>query len=254
MHAIGRTRLTRVERLLVEEAFWRARFFGLRDGLAEVVSVPHRRSGTTIEGHTDTENELTIVIPGTKTRSGGRSAGEVAESQAWASAKNEEYEKFHRIISGEEKTRDSINVYPPEPHLWDALKRAGTPAQVRRICRLSRFWLTWDMKFPNGHIENPSLKIKVLYDDAEQLIEAKNYRYPESNRPTSDDKKIIHFSRAMAGRSLAKAISSASAIDLLRRVKHGRRCECPVCRVQEMLSTSSLLIRRIQPADGRTTP
>ena len=248
MNLIGRQRLTDADQLLNEEAFWRLRFFGLRDGLAEVIDLPHRRSGMTIEAHAETENRLTIVIPGTKTRSGSRAAGEVAESQAWAGTKSREYERFHRIVSGEQKTTNSIKLYAPEPNLWEALKRAETPAQVRRICRLSQFWLTWEIL---GNVMS-FLKIKVLYDDAEHFVEAKNYRYPDSDRPKSDDKKIIHFSRAMAGRSVAKPMSPATAIDTLRKIKHKRGCECPVCRVQESLSASSVLVHQIQALSSQS--
>ena len=64
---------------------------------------------------------------------------------------------------------------------------------------------------------------------AAEFLTAKAYRYPASERPSSEEKRVLHFARAMAG--IMTGISPARAIDLIRAMKHGERCECTKCHV-----------------------
>jgi hypothetical protein len=47
-------------------------------------------------------------------------------------------------------------------------------------------------------------------------------RYPKSNRPSSDDRKLVYLARVMAALSLTKPISFATAEDLLRRLRRSK--------------------------------
>jgi hypothetical protein len=116
---------------------------------------------------------------------------------------------------------------PNEPEVWKALTGLHTkPAEVRRICKqsqyLTRFYLN------------------VLLSHAKEFCNSKcNKRYPcagltkgSKPRPSSEDKRADYFARVMAGLSLRKPLAPATAVDLLRKMNHGRRCVCWRCQVR----------------------
>jgi len=105
-----------------------------------------------------------------------------------------------------------------EPQVWRALVAARTAADVRKACRKSERWL------------NPQWGgrpyVQDLYDQAERFIRAKqDVYYPR--RDTGDVKRVIFFARAMAGITLG--LSASTAVDRLRKLKHGRGCPCVQC-------------------------
>jgi hypothetical protein len=108
-----------------------------------------------------------------------------------------------------------------EPDVWLRLIKARTPAQVRKAYRSSRFWL------------NPSTNMRgwvaELEKHAAEFVNAKTYRYPGSQRQSSEEKRILHFARTMAG--VMTGIGSARAVDLIRTMKHGEECNCVKCHV-----------------------
>lgn len=113
------------------------------------------------------------------------------------------------------------NVPLSEPIVWKALVTAKTAADVQRAYRGSRRWL------------NPAWQgrpyVQDLYDHAEEFIRAKqDVYYPR--RDSSDVKRVTFFARAMAGISLG--ISPITAIDRLRKLKHGEKCPCVNCDVK----------------------
>ncbi len=98
--------------------------------------------------------------------------------------------------------------HPPEPDIWERLKRATNPEQVRTICSQSRHWLN----------AKRSELGQILYKCAEQLLEAKaDPAYPHSERGSSEKKRIQFLARAMAGVSVG--MSPATGVDLLRKAK-----------------------------------
>ena len=67
---------------------------------------------------------------------------------------------------------------------------------------------------------NPKLVLQAIR-------EARKYRFPASDRETSESKILIHFASAIAG--IESGLSAASAIDRLRKLKHGKKCPCAPC-------------------------
>ena len=108
-----------------------------------------------------------------------------------------------------------------EPRIWRALVTAKTAADVQKACRESRRWL------------NPEWQgrpyVQDLSDHAEQFIRAKrDVYYPR--RDSGDVKRVTFFARAMAGISLG--VSPITAIDRLRKLKHGEKCPCVNCDLE----------------------
>jgi len=175
---------------------------------------------------------LQILRSGEKLR---RISAHKAMGEEWRERVRQEEEEFDAISTG----RKTVTVEAPpimgEPHLWEALKKANNAAQVRRICRRSKYWLKWEFEGEiNGkhfYSRVPSYCPKALYDKAEKFCEAKlSDRYPgSSERPSSDDKRIEYLARVMAGLSLKSPIAPATAVDVLRKMKHTEQCLCWRC-------------------------
>jgi hypothetical protein len=114
---------------------------------------------------------------------------------------------------------------PAEPEIWEMIKMATKPEHIWKACDTSPFWL------------NPKKNRSVwappgdLRNHAAEFLTCKKYRYPVSSRPSSEQKRIIHFSRAMAG--IMQGIGPARAIDLLRDLDHGKNCPCVTCAVEK---------------------
>jgi hypothetical protein len=108
----------------------------------------------------------------------------------------------------------------PEPEVWAALLRAKTAEGVRRACGASKRWLNprWQGR----------IFVEELAKNAEKFARAKKDPfYPRSKRRTSDKKRAIFFARAMAG--IVLEISPITAVDRLRKLKHGEECPCIHC-------------------------
>ncbi len=107
-----------------------------------------------------------------------------------------------------------------EPEVWKGLVRARTAEQVRQACRQSKRWL------------NPKWRgrafVQLLFEKAEQFVRAKGDQfYPRAPHPSSDRKRVVFFARGMAG--LSCSISPSTAVGLLRKLNHGRKCPCVNC-------------------------
>jgi hypothetical protein len=110
--------------------------------------------------------------------------------------------------------------WPPEDGLWDALVRARTQEQVRQACERWERWL------------HPSFGLhsypQQLAERARDFLKIKrDKRFPKSLRPSSDAKKLEQLARGMAGTDVG--ISPITAIDRVRKIKHGPHCPCWPC-------------------------
>ena len=98
--------------------------------------------------------------------------------------------------------------FQDEHALWLRLLDATTPEEVRAVCDESEFWL------------NPKrgaiLFHDALFHHAEDFLAAKrDSRWPKTNRPTSQGRRIRFLARSMAGISMG--ISIRTAQDLLAK-------------------------------------
>lgn len=108
-----------------------------------------------------------------------------------------------------------------EPEVWRQLVQAQTAEQVRKACEESKRWL-------NPKAGRPY--VQLLHDKAEQFVRAKKYAY-YPRRASGDVKRIAFFARVMAGITLG--ISPITAVDRLRKMKHGRGCPCVNCHREQ---------------------
>jgi hypothetical protein len=96
------------------------------------------------------------------------------------------------------------------------------------VCRMAK-----QSQYLGGHYLN------VLLNHAREFCYSKgNVRYPRAglllrsqNRPSSEGKRGDYLARVMAGLSLPKPLSCATAVDLLRKFKHTENCSCWHCKV-----------------------
>jgi hypothetical protein len=109
-----------------------------------------------------------------------------------------------------------------EHALWVRLIKATTPEEVRMVCDESEFWLN-----PK---RGATLFHDVLSQYPERFLDAKrDPRWPKTNRPTSQGRRIRFLARSMAGISMG--ISIRTAQDLLAK-KEKEKLEAiyrPVC-------------------------
>lgn len=130
-----------------------------------------------------------------------------------------------RWVTGQIKTEASFitDRKKAEPDVWSALVSAKTADQVRHACSQSKRWL------------NPAWGgrpyVQLLSNSADKFVKAKRDRfYPRSARPSSDKSRIIFFARVMAG--IECGIAPSTAVDRLRKMKHGDECPCVHCNVR----------------------
>ena len=226
----GRPKRVNFRELLFYERLWTETFRGLRDGThASQEEVWDGGSTMLIKSTRPKQTTLTICEPGKPMREWSVETGVIkgqdfrpAERQQAEALMQREEKRFEDVAAGNKTVKVSRDAIPPERHLWEALKRARTAADVRRICRRSRYWLMWEwtgeLNGKRWYCRSPYLCPSALYDQAEEFCQAKeSTRYPKSSRPSSDDKKLVYFARIMAALSLRKPISPATAEDLLRR-------------------------------------
>jgi hypothetical protein len=125
-----------------------------------------------------------------------------------------------------------VSVIASERPLWDALKRAETASQVRKICTRSKIWLNPRIEFPDGGFAEYWPWRRVLYRDAEKFCQAKlDLRYPRLDKRESGDYRRIEFlSRVMAG--LTMRLAPSTAVETLRKMKHPQHCSCWRCYLE----------------------
>lgn len=81
------------------------------------------------------------------------------------------------------------------------------------------------------------------------IREARKYRFPASDRETSESKMLIHSASAIAG--IESGLSAASAIDRLRKLKHGKKCPCAPCFFGQMDSLEKIVRPSIKASEER---
>ena len=112
--------------------------------------------------------------------------------------------------------------FEPEAEMWFRLVEAKTAEQIKLVCAESQFWLN-----PNrGAIEFH----RTLIEQAERFLAVKkDPRWPRSNRPTNDYRRIKFLARSMAG--VMMGISIRTAQDLLAKTDKAKLDDVfyPVC-------------------------
>lgn len=230
----GRPRRADLKELLWYEYVWVFVFLGLRDGLPETRGeMPGGYGLAVFLKHSGSEREsLHVFRSGEKPR---KMSALKTMGQEWHKRVRLEQHEFDALATGQKSRTVQSQRSPGEPHLWKALKRAKSAAQVRRICRRSKDWLKWEWKGKGFYLRSPSACPKALHDHAAAFCRAKqDHRYPVSNRPSSDDKRIEYLARVMAGLSLVQPIAPSTAVDLLRKMKHEKNCPCWRCVVRRL--------------------
>ena len=100
--------------------------------------------------------------------------------------------------------------FKDEHALWRRLLSATTPKEVKAVCDESPFWL------------NPKCGATMFYDllsgNAEGFLGAmQDRRWPKSDRPTSQGRRIRFLARSMAGITMGIGIRTAQ--DLLAKTE-----------------------------------
>jgi hypothetical protein len=118
-----------------------------------------------------------------------------------------------------------------EPQVWRQIKSARSTSQIRAAFDRSPIWLNAKT---HGRVY-----VDQLREHAREFLKAKYYRYPGSDRPSSENKRVLHFARAMAG--IMEGIGSIRAIDLIRLRQHGTACGCVQCETERQQKLHAFL-------------
>jgi len=226
---VGRPKKINIQELLNYEYFWVETFRGLRDGNPQVEISLLAPSGLFIKRSGRGRQQVYIEEAGKKPRVVKEPKFDTTpdEKRRWQS-------RVHNLESQFEKDRFStrtniVAAIPSERPLWEALKRAQTATQVRKICTRSKIWLRPRLEFPDGGFMEYWQWRTVLYRDAEKFCQAKlDLRYPRHDKRKSGDYRRIEFlSRVMAG--LTMRLAASTAVEALRKMKHLQECSCWRC-------------------------
>jgi len=218
--------------LLLCEALWVNTFVGLRDGAPETETVLPARSGVFMKVSGQERERVHSTVTGAPPRVSlqPKLATTPAELHAWRSHVKGEEAQFEQAIWS--PLQAWLRPFPAERPLWEALKRARTGSQVRRIYSRSKTWLNPRMEFPDGGFLEHSPWRRVLHRDADQFCRAKlDKRYPaRDQRASGDYRRIEYFARVMAG--LTTGIAPSTAVERLRKMMHQSGCQCWRCILQ----------------------
>lgn len=229
---LGRRRRTSDEELLRYEGVWVDTFRGLRDGSPETQTVVHARPGTFVKSSGQDRERLYSNVAGEPKHIllQPKFTTTPDEIRRWRSQVQNEQDQFDQAIF--RPVLVNVPGIPSERQLWEALKRASTAAQVRRICSRSKIWLKPRLEFPNGGFIEHWPWRRVLYRDAEKFCRAKlDPRYPSRDqRKSGDYRRVEYFARVMAG--LTIRLAPSTAVDMLRRIRHTDKCMCWRCTLQ----------------------
>jgi len=113
--------------------------------------------------------------------------------------------KWARELPAEMKSKDWFISRPimPAPEVWELLKRARTEDEIRKASREMRRWMTTEYGPGVGRWLPGSPQVEFadaleLY--SKQLLLGKRLpSYAKTNRPKSDDKRVVFLSRVLAG-------------------------------------------------------
>jgi len=225
----GRPRQSNAELLLNYEYLWVDTLRGLRDGNPEVETESRAGGSVFIKSSGRGPEWVHLATRGKKARiirqqKFGRTPDEI---RRWRARVKGEEDQFEKDVSS--PVRIKISPVPSERRLWEALKRAGTAAQVRRICSQSKRWLKPRLEFASGGFMEPWPFRRALYREAEKFCRAKlDPRYPRrDNRKSGDYRRVEYLARVLAG--LTHRLAPSTAVEMLRKMKHTRQCDCWRC-------------------------
>lgn len=230
----GRQRRSDVELLLRYEGLWVDTFRGMRDGNPETETEGLAGAGMFIKRSGQGPERLHIMKAGESPRiiRQPKFGTTPDELRSWRSRVQKEQDQFEEATLNPVPMRVKVEAIPSERRLWEALKRADTATQVRRIYSQSKIWLKPRLEFPGGGFIEYWPFRRVLHRDAEAFCRAKlDPRYPRRDqRKSGDYRRIEYFARVMAGLTLRLAPSSA--VDMLRKMRHTEQCICWRCILQ----------------------
>lgn len=232
--ALGRRRRADADMLLKYEGLWVDTFRGMRDGNPEVETDVLPPVGMFIKSSGQGQEQLYVQKEGKGPRiiRQPKFITTPDETRSWHTRVQEEQDQFEESISHPAPVRVKVAAIPSERSLWEALKRATTAAQVRRIYSQSKLWLKPRLEFPGGGFAEFWPFRRVLYRDAEKFCKAKlDPRYPNRDQRRSGDyRRVEHLARVMAG--LTIRIAPSTAVELLRKLKHLEECQCWRCMMR----------------------
>ena len=249
--SIGRPRKLDLNRLSEMELAWVALFCGLRNGSPATVEQTYGTAGVFVKASGEHDKMYVDIGEGTNEVGGRQTLTasfpgeeritlrepkiiESAEQMAsWQRQAQSFEDEFNRMTMGMEPREQLKPAIDHEKHIWEALKRAQTAAQVRRAYSRSKIWLISRVEFPGGGFQDWSWAPlpRGLYRNAHAFCRAKlDPRYPvRDNRKSGDYRRIEFLARVMAGRSLWPPISPSYTIEVFRRMKHLEGCLCWRC-------------------------
>jgi hypothetical protein len=128
---------------------------------------------------------------------------EPTKSESWNRASVEKYRKSLMIAKEIKIQYKRKRALSPKLAVWELLTKARTLKQVRQAYEQAGYWKP---------------RLTILRDHPEGFLAAKRGpRYPRSNRPTSDEKRIRYLARSMAG--IHMGLSPATSITLLEALQ-----------------------------------
>lgn len=221
-----------LQELLRYEFLWVDTLCGLRDGTPEAQQTTHARSGMFIKSSGQARESIQTVFPGDSPRVilQPKFATTPGEIRDWQLQQAEAETQFEEAVFT--PVSMIISAVPGERDLWEALKRANTAKQVRRVCSQSKRWLRPRLEFPDGGFMEYWPYRDVLYRAAERFCRAKlDQRYPgRDKRESGDYRRVEYLARVMAG--LTMRIAPSTAVELLRKMKHADQCLCWRCNAK----------------------
>jgi hypothetical protein len=220
------------EELLNFEGLWVDTLRGLRDGSPEVDKVMHSGGSLVIKRSGQGPEWLRVETPGKKLRivRQPKFCNTPDEIRRWRARVGKEEDQFGKAVSS--SVRVGFPPIPSERRLWEALKRAETATQVRRICSQSKIWLKTRLEFGSDSFFEYWPFRRVLYREAEKFCRAKlDPRYPRHDKRKSGDyRRVEYLARVMAG--LTVRLAPSTAVEKLRKMKHPARCLCWRCMIR----------------------
>ena len=206
----GRPRNINRELLPMFARWWKREFKEMRDGRRsrEVVVGPAPFSYITRER---AERELLEKLY--RAMSDRRVREICKQSRLWNEKPyvREIHDKAEEFVAARNYRIVRTKAAPGDPDLWERLKQAKTIQQVRNACYSSKWWV--EQASPRG---KGKAWMRILTKHPDEFLKAKDdKRYPRSDRPSSDNKRLRYLAYAMAGVSCG--MSYRSAIDLLEK-------------------------------------
>ena len=115
-----------------------------------------------------------------------------SEIREWSHRTAELDAEFDRAVA--DPGRLEIKRMPGERHLFDALLRTKSPAEVRRICRRSLSWLKYRWDFGRGHFHKTIPNVLVRSSSSRGILPSKAHPlYPARDKRLSADYKRIRY-------------------------------------------------------------